>query len=422
MNLKEILLELPDVLNAQLEPQEALHLIQNKIKARLNADFAMIAYLSSNGIDIKDISDFDNTKIEFHYNNIAGFALQTFLKNKKTTQITGEKGKNTILNELGIKIKKSYSLLILPLNIKEAVFGVIFCVRFNNKKPFSEEEIIVAQALSSIGSYIVKDAELSNVFKLQLKMLNENVIEKTHAIENVREENDKIREADKIKSEFLANMSHALRTPLNAIISFSEALDMEIFGNLNAKQQDYVLEIQNSGKEMLALVNDLLDMSKIKAKAMKIIKLKFDAKRSILEVINVVNSLALKKEITIFTKLPAAKIEVTADEQKFDQIMYNLLSNAIKFTDKKGKIEVGIKKSKNKILFYVKDNGIGIDEKYHGKIFGKFEQVDSSYSSKYSSTGLGLTITKELVEMHGGKIWLESRLNNGTTFWFELPA
>ena len=110
-----------------------------------------------------------------------------------------------------------------------------------------------------------------------------------------------------------------------------------------------------------------------------------------------------------------------ADSQKFNQILYNLLSNAIKFTNENGNIEIGIKELENSVQVYVKDDGIGIDKKYHGKIFGKFEQVDSSQYGKGASTGLGLTITKELIEMHNGKIWVESRIHNGTTFTFELP-
>ena len=111
-----------------------------------------------------------------------------------------------------------------------------------------------------------------------------------------------------------------------------------------------------------------------------------------------------------------------ADSQKFNQILFNLLSNAIKFTNEKGNIEIGVVPFKDKIQIYVKDDGVGIDKKYHGKIFGKFEQVENTHSHQYASSGLGLTITKELIEMHNGKIWLESKLNNGTTFTFELPV
>ena len=197
---------------------------------------------------------------------------------------------------------------------------------------------------------------------------------------------------------------------------------MKMFGELNAKQEEYILDIQNSGKEMLGLVNDILDMSKIEAGAMKILKIELDICLIIKEVVNIVKSLAAKKNIQIKCNLPKKPVYIMADSQKFNQIMYNLLSNAIKFTNQNGNIEVGVKELKKFVQIYVKDDGIGIDKKYHGKIFGKFEQVENNYSGKYSSTGLGLTITKELIEMHGGRIWLESKLNNGTTFTFELPT
>ena len=172
---------------------------------------------------------------------------------------------------------------------------------------------------------------------------------------------------------------------------------------------------------MLGLVNDILDMSKIEAGAMRVLKTQLDVNLLICEEINIVQSLAGKKNITIKHNLPKESVFIMLDAQKFNQIMYNLLNNAIKFTNENGNIEVGLKELKDKVQIYVKDDGIGIDKKYQGKIFGKFEQVDNCYSHKYASTGLGLTITKELVEMHGGKIWVESKVNNGTTFTFELP-
>ena len=121
-------------------------------------------------------------------------------------------------------------------------------------------------------------------------------------------------------------------------------------------------------------------------------------------------------------KIPKKPVILQLDAQKINQVLYNLLSNAVKFTKENGNIEVGLKNNKAAIQIYVKDDGIGIDKKYHGKIFGKFEQIDNSYTGKYASTGLGLTITKELIELHNGKIWLESSPDKGTTFIFELPV
>lgn len=418
MDLINAFSKIPEVLNMNLTPEGAFGWTKNEFETILGYDFVLIGYLSADSIDIKTMSD-PNGNIEFISSQTLGLNFKEFLQNKKGINLEAKANKKSILHELGINNKKDCSIALLPLTIKEAVFGMVIALKFN--KEISESDFAISQAYAGICSYIIKDAELSNVFKLQLKILNENIVEKTYAMEDIKEQNEKIKQAEKIKTEFLMNMSHALRTPLNAIIGFSEALQMRVFGDLNPKQEEYVLDIQNSGKEMLGLVNDILDMSKIEAGAMRILKSELDICLIIREVVNIVKSLADKKSITLKCNIPDSPVVIMADSQKFNQILYNLLSNAIKFTNENGNIEIGIKELENSVQVYVKDDGIGIDKKYHGKIFGKFEQVDSSQYGKGASTGLGLTITKELIEMHNGKIWVESRIHNGTTFTFELP-
>ncbi len=419
MDLINAFLRIPEVLNLNLTPEGAMGLIKNEFEDRFGFDFVLIGYLNSEGLEIKTMTAPDGY-VQFASVDSVGINFKDFLQNKKGISLQVKAGEKSILNELGLQTAKDASLVLLPLTIREAIFGVIIALKFG-QNTISDELFSIAQAYGGVCSYIIKDAELSNVFKLQLKILNENIVEKTYTLEDMKDQNEKIREAEKIKTEFLMNMSHSLRTPLNAIIGSSEALEMGVFGKLNAKQQEYILDIQNSGKEMLGLVNDILDMSKIEAGAMKVLKTELDVNLVINEVVNIVKSLASKKNINVKCKLSQKPLIIMADTQKFNQIMYNLLSNAVKFTNENGNIEVGAKAVKDAVQIYVKDDGIGIDPKYHGKIFGKFEQVENTYSGKYPSTGLGLTITKELIEMHNGKIWLESRINNGTTFIFELP-
>ena len=286
--------------------------------------------------------------------------------------------------------------------------------------PFTAEDETAAKAFSSLVSYSIKDSELANVFKLQLRALQDSIVDKTNAYATIKKQNEKILAADKLKNDFLANISHELRTPLNAIIGFSEALSMKIFGPLNEKQEEYVTDIHVSGLHLLGMINEILEISKIEAKAIKLALGRFNLQTSLNEVVNIVRPLANKKHIELI-KETNDYLEIDADYQKIQQILYNLLSNAIKFTQEKGRIEIGYKPEKKHVTIYVKDNGIGIDEKYSGKIFGKFVQLNNVYSKKESSTGLGLTITKELVELHGGKIWFESKLNEGTTFYVKLP-
>ena len=419
MDLLKTFSEIPEILNNDFTPENALSWVKNEFEKKLGFDFVLIGYLNADSIDIKAISE-PNKNVLFNSTDIVGVNFQDFLKNKKGLTVNVKTNSKSILSEIGINVQQNCTATILPLTLKGAVFGLILGLKFN-ENTIEEETFAVAQAYAGICSYIIKDAELANVFKMQLKILNENITEKTYTIEDIKEQNEKIKQAEKLKTDFLLNMSHSLRTPLNAIIGFSEALQMKVFGDINPKQEEYIVDIQNSGKEMLGLVNAILDMSKIEAGAMKVLKTETDISLLICEAVNIVKSLASKKNISVINMVPITPFYIMADSQKINQILYNLLSNAIKFTNENGKVEIGMKKTSDTVQIYVKDNGIGIDKKYHGKIFGKFEQVDNSYTNKYASTGLGLTITKELVEMHGGKIWVESKVNSGTTFTFELP-
>jgi len=171
---------------------------------------------------------------------------------------------------------------------------------------------------------------------------------------------------------------------------------------------------------LLCMINEILDISKIEAKAMKISRSRFSVDMMYTEVCNVLRPLAAKKNIRLIKEFEE-DFEIFADYQKMQQVFYNLVSNAIKFTPENGEIVLDAVNEKKKVVLSVHDNGIGIDPKYHGKIFAKFVQLDSAYTKKESSTGLGLTITKELVELHGGKISVKSEVNNGSTFIIELP-
>ena len=235
-----------------------------------------------------------------------------------------------------------------------------------------------------------------------------------------KDQNERILEADKAKNEFLANISHELRTPLNSILGFADILSTRIYGDLNPKQEEYINDIKVSGTHLLGMINEILDMSKIEANAIKIVKSTFPISRALTEVCNILAPLAQKKNIHINAAMQY-DFEVFADYQKIQQILYNLVSNAIKYSPENDEIEIAVAHTDKSFQIAVHDNGIGIDPKYHGKIFAKFVQLDSAYTKKESSTGLGLTITKELVELHGGKISLISEINNGSTFIVDIP-
>lgn len=415
--------KISNVLNSSFELDDTLELLLNELESVLNYDKALIMFLEGDSLALKASRNLPDIIDKDYRKNLTkkSLLLNKLIKTRQTSSVSVKDSSGSIVSELGIKIKLPYSCIATPLLIRETLFGIIILIK-EEKDFFSGEDEKIAETFASSAAYSVKDAELSNVFKLQLKVLKENVIDRTKAIEVIKEQNLKILESDRLKNEFLANMSHELRTPLNAIIGFSEALNLKIFGELNSKQEEYIDDIHASGVHLLGMINDLLDLSKIEAKEMQIYKKEFELYSAVEEVINVINALAQKKKIEIKISCKNKDLKIFADFRKFQQIMYNLLSNATKFTDKNGKIEVGINKSGKNIRIYVKDNGIGIPPQYHEKIFAKFQQVDNSYARKQGSTGLGLTITKELVEMHGGKIWLESTPEKGSAFYFTLPV
>lgn len=228
-------------------------------------------------------------------------------------------------------------------------------------------------------------------------------------------------ENNRMKSEFLANMSHELRTPLTAIIGFSDLLNTQHYGELNKKQLDFVTHIYNSGKHLLDVINDVLDLSKIEAGKMELEYEYFSLIGLIEEVKKALYPLATKKGIEISIHDKSKELEIFADKTKIKQIMYNLLNNAIKFTPDNGSISIITKKNDNTIEVSVSDTGIGIPENMHEEIFDPFVQVDASNKRKYGGTGLGLALTRRFVEMHKGKIWVESEEGKGSTFIFTIP-
>lgn len=225
--------------------------------------------------------------------------------------------------------------------------------------------------------------------------------------------------ANQIKSDFIASLSHELRTPLNAIIGFSDILLNDNGGKIGVKQEKYINNIAASGKHLLALVNDLLDISKIEAGKMELIYENFNSGKVIQDIVTGLKSLALKKKISVKIKL--RDINVNADLKKFKQIIYNLLSNAIKYTPEGGKVLVHSDINESKLVVSVEDTGIGIAEKDYEQIFSHFKQIDSSYTKEQEGSGLGLSLTKKLVEMHNGSIYFNSELGKGSRFWFILP-
>ncbi|WP_252249318.1 ATP-binding protein [Clostridium sp. VAP23] len=270
----------------------------------------------------------------------------------------------------------------------------------------------------------IKDEQIEQKkLSRQLFLLNESLEEKVKLrTEDLREAIKGLKEADKIKSLFLANMSHELRTPLSAIITCSEILKEEIFGELNSKQLKHITNILNSGNHLLQLINNVLDISKIEAGKMKLTIGEYSISDIAMESFSVLKSLAYRKNIEINLNIEPSDFIIKIDANKLKQILYNLLSNSIKFTEEGGKVQINITKNLAYMKLVVEDNGIGIKKEDQKRIFNEFEQVDNSYERKYEGTGLGLPLTKKLVEMHGGEIFLVSNIDIGTKVIVTIPV
>lgn len=376
-------------------------------------------------IDFEDCYVFllnsEDVQLKLTHNN------QSDIEPDKTVDISTNLAKKLFENKSEILGKKSDLIKLLGLNsenylisklaIRETVFGFLLVGRPHE---FKKNDLTIIDSITSVLSYKIKDLELSNVFKIQLKALKNAVQETNDAYRTIKSQNKKIVAADKIKNEFLASVSHELRTPLNAIIGFSDILTSQVYGDLNDKQVTYVKDIQIAGIQLLGMVNDILDISKIEANAIKLVKRYFEVSRPVIETCNILMPLIKNKNINLSYHIDK-DIDIFADYQKIQQVLYNLLSNAIKYTPDKGSIVITVTNTAKKVRFSIKDSGIGIDKKDQKRIFGKFVQLEDAFYKKETSTGLGLTITKQLVEMHKGTIKIISEKGKGAEFIVTLP-
>jgi signal transduction histidine kinase/DNA-binding response OmpR family regulator len=289
------------------------------------------------------------------------------------------------------------SLLAAPLKHQQSVIGVLNCFSLT-PGAFTQAEVQLAEIIATDVAVAIARAEL---------------------LEHLTVQNLELEKASRLKSEFLANMSHELRTPLNAILGFSELLLDG--GETAGTRATYLHTIHDSGAHLLALINDILDLAKVEAGQMDLHVEEVDAPELVGGVVATVQPLAECKHIRI-EALSEDGISLSADAGKVKQILYNLLSNAIKFTPDGGLVTVQTSAAGEAVRFSVADTGIGIAEEDQERVFHEFQQVDGAASRHYDGTGLGLALTRRFAELHGGRIWLESRLGHGSTFHVEIPA
>ena len=260
-------------------------------------------------------------------------------------------------------------------------------------------------------------ADRMNQMSRDLHKLDEN---QRVAAQQLEKLNDQLREANKAKSAFLANMSHELRTPMNAILGFVEMLLDDLYGEVPHNLREPLKDVQLNGKHLLNLINDVLDLSKIEAGRMELAVGDYSVQDVVDAVGVALQSLALEKGLQFAAGVQQEIPLACGDGMRITQCLMNLAGNALKFT-KQGRVEVWVEQRQDLLHYRVSDTGIGIPQDQLENVFGEFRQVDAAITREFGGSGLGLNITKKIVEMHGGRIWVESELGKGSTFFFEIP-
>jgi signal transduction histidine kinase len=300
-----------------------------------------------------------------------------------------------VLNKSGLK-----ALLAVPLLREDRVLGALLVAR-STPGEFSEDTVALLGTFAAQSAIAIQNARL---------------------FREIEEKGRELEAANRHKSEFLANMSHELRTPLNAVIGFSEVLADEMFGELNEKQNEYVDDIHSSGRHLLSLINDILDLSKIEAGRMELDLSHFEVRPALDNALTLVSERASRRRIALETDIADELGEMTGDERKLKQILLNLLSNAIKFTPEGGTVTLGARRDGETVHVAVRDTGVGISPEDQTVIFDEFRQVGTDYARKVEGTGLGLTLTRRFVELQGGEIDVESTPGEGSEFRIVLPV
>ena len=300
----------------------------------------------------------------------------------------------------GALVRSGYrSLLAVPLVRENRLLGGLTILR------------------KATGDFAPEVIELLQTFATQSAL----AIQNARLFREIEDKSRQLEVASQHKSEFLANMSHELRTPLNAIIGFSEVLSERMFGDLNAKQEEYLKDIHASGQHLLSLINDILDLSKIEAGRMDLELADFYLPATLDNALTLVRERAGRHSISLHAAIDDRLQYIRGDERKIKQVLLNLLSNAIKFTPEGGRIDVEAKLVNESIQVSVNDTGAGIAPEDQEAIFEEFRQVGTA-AKKVEGTGLGLALSRKFIELHGGNIWVKSELGAGSSFTFTIPV
>jgi len=289
--------------------------------------------------------------------------------------------------------------LIVPLKVESKLTGILLVGEKLSGEIFDDQELEVLSVLANQVAISLENARL---------------------YEELSNSNAQLMQASRLKSQFLASMSHELRTPLNSIIGFSKVLLNRLDGELTERQEVYIRSVHSSGAHLLQLINGILDFSRIEAGRIEMVPEAVDLRELVEESVESSMALARGKQLKLETDVPLELPEIDADRTKVKQVLLNLLSNAIKFTAQ-GRVLVSVVAEPDAVRISVADTGVGIRQDDLTRLFEPFQQLDNPVARGAGGTGLGLAISKKFIELHGGRIWAESRENQGSTFYFTLP-
>jgi signal transduction histidine kinase len=396
--------EVSQAVNSTLDLQEVLNTIVSKA-------------VQLSDTDAGAIYDYDETRKEFGQRSTYGMDDDLIAAFKERRIRIGDPGIGQAARErvplqiadlqkeppsdlLEVVVRAGYrAVLIVPLLGADRIVGALL-VRRKRPGEFSKQTIDVLQTFAAQSVLAIQNARL---------------------FQEIGDKSRQLAEASQHKSQFLANMSHELRTPLNAILGYTELILDEIYGKTPEKMRSVLERVQRNGKHLLGLINDVLDLSKIEAGQFTLTLADYSVKDVVHNVFSAVESLANEKKLALQVEVPKNLPVGRGDERRLTQVLLNLVGNAIKFTDEG---EVSVKASANNGAYMVSvcDTGPGISTADQGKLFQDFQQADNSATKKKGGTGLGLAISRRIIEMHGGRIWVESSLGHGSTFAFTVPV
>ncbi len=409
----DLLGQVGNLFTSSLELKETIDFMLKSASDLVNSDAATVFLVDEDGQGLSAIATFpfaENVSKVAHFKfgeGIVGWAAQ-----KRQAVAVTDATKDSRFKTLNMAYAPR-SCLVMPLESPRRLVGTLTIAR-REVQPFTTVEQALMQIIANQASISIENARLYNTQKQQL---GEIAVQKRE----LEVANAQINEISRLKSEFLANMSHELRTPLNAILGFSEILKDNLVELTDGQRHECMENIHASGKHLLELVNDVLDLSKIEAGRMELQYERFLVANAVRDVYNVIRALSDRREIQLDFSIDPEDLDVRADKSKFKQVLYNLLSNAIKFTERGGRVWVKSRQEHDNLAVEVGDTGIGIPREHQLRIFDEFYQVEHSSNRQVEGTGLGLSLTRHLLQLHGGWINVTSDAGKGSVFTFHIP-